>query len=364
MSAHNDDVSAVVLTIGEATTERAIESLHRQTLAPREIVVVSNIRPFYNALNTGVAKVRTPFFIQVDADMILDPQCIEQLRQAVRPNSGIIFGHLRDALIEEVVGVKLFRTECFTTAGMLDSMSPDTDFGRKIAAAGWKTVELGKASLATEAERPTTMGEHCPSYTVPYTYAKYRLEGRRYRYRQRLSGIRWHFDRLEASKHPAALVAQIGLSQGIFIDTERDLTGSVHGAEELAALEWFLRSSVKLSAKASRIPLNNASVEIFRLSYSIGCDLFRAADLDTFKLRLGSLRTRHNDRAWIAKIGLCRGLLATTTDRKAIDDDYQVLLGFFRGGDGEGALNRVMELGRKLRKVLLHSDHSSPDKRD
>ena len=360
MSAHNSDVSAVVLTIGEATTQRAIESLHRQTLRPHEIIVVSNVRPFYNALNTGAAKVRTPFFIQVDADMILDPSCIEQLRQGVRPNSGIIFGHLRDALIEEVVGVKLFRTECFDAVGMPDSISPDTDFGRKIAAAGWKTVELGKPLFGTKAERRATMGEHCPSYTVPYTYAKHRLEGRRYRYRHRLSAIRWHFDRLEASKHPVALVAQIALSQGIFIDADRDLTGCVHGAEEFAALEWFLRGSTKPISKLSRIPLNSASADIFRLSYRIGGDLFRAADPETFALMLGGLHTRHDDRAWIAKIGLCRGLLATTTDPEAIEGDYRMLLAFLKAGDGTS--NPLRELGRKVRKILLHSDRELPEK--
>src|SRR6202050_3254812 len=360
MAARNNDVSAVGLTIGEATTERAIESLHRQTLPPREIVVVSNIKPFHNALNTGAAKVRTPFFIQVDADMILDPPCIEQLRQAVRRNSGIVFGHLRDALIVEVVGVKLFRTECFATAGMPDSISPDTDFGRKIATTGWKTGELGKPLFGTKAEQWATMGEHCPLYTAPYTYAKHRLEGRRYRYRTGLSGIRWHFDRLEASKHPAALVAQIALSQGIFIDADRDLTGSVHGTEELERLEWFLASSASHGPKACRIPLNDTWADIFRLSYSIGHDLFQAADLDTFTRMIGSLHTRHNDRAWIAKVGLCRGLLATTNASAAIEDDYRLLLAFPNAGDGTP--NRSNEFGRKLRRFLRGSDRALPEK--
>lgn len=352
MLSQTSDVSAVVLTLGEVTTDLAIASVQSQTFPVREIVTVQDVRPFYKALTAGVEKVSSPFFVQVDADMILDPVCLQQLRQAVRHNTGIVVGHLRDGLIGEVVGIKLFRKECFTAAAMPDSISPDTDFGRKLHASGWKTVELGGPRFGARGELSATMGEHRPSYTIPYTYAKFRLAGRRYRYRRSMPGIRWHFDRLENSSHTAALVAQIGLSQGIFLDDDRDLTGSSLMPEEFAPLEAFLKRAGGPASSHLDIPLHGAANDIFRLCYERGRRLFLADDPSTFARVIASLRTRTNDRAWVAKIGLCRGLVSATPNETSIDEDYRVLGTFLV--DDESAFTHLKRFKRKLRRLLLH----------
>src|SRR5712672_71664 len=80
-SSPHDDVTAVVLSIGEATTDEAVASLRRQTLQPRDTIIVRDVVPFHNALNIGASQVKTPFFVQVDADMILDRECIATLRR-------------------------------------------------------------------------------------------------------------------------------------------------------------------------------------------------------------------------------------------------------------------------------------------
>jgi cellulose synthase/poly-beta-1,6-N-acetylglucosamine synthase-like glycosyltransferase len=123
-----NDVSAVVLTVGEPSTAEAIESLHRQTVPLRDIIVVRDVTPFHKALNAGAARVKTRFFVQVDADMILDPRCVAALRSGMHRRAGIVVGRLRDALTQDVVGIKLFRTVCFESTVFRDSISPDTDF--------------------------------------------------------------------------------------------------------------------------------------------------------------------------------------------------------------------------------------------
>ena len=65
-SAEPSDVSAVVLTIGEPTTQEVMDSIGRQSLRPCETIVDRNVSPFHKAINTGVAQVKTPFFVQVD----------------------------------------------------------------------------------------------------------------------------------------------------------------------------------------------------------------------------------------------------------------------------------------------------------
>src|SRR5262249_17357771 len=143
------------------------------------------------------------------------------LRKGMQRDVGIVVGHLRDPLIGQVVGIKLFRTACFESGTFADSISPDTDLVAEIAQAGWQTAYIGR--LKTYASVPrSAYGEDRPDYSLPYTYRKLLIEGARYRYRQAPEAIRWHFAQLEASRHPSALAAQIGLAQGIFLEQISD----------------------------------------------------------------------------------------------------------------------------------------------
>jgi hypothetical protein len=325
--AQESDVSAVVLSIGEPTTPRALASLQLQTVALRDIIVIRDVRPFHKALNAAVAQVRTRFFVQVDADMILDPLCVAMLRTEMTDDAGIVVGHLRDELIGDVVGIKLFRTRCFAGRGFRNSISPDTDFGRDIAAAAWKTVYAGAASQRDSANW-TMFGDHHPNYTTEYTYKKFLLEGRRYRYRDRIGGIRWHFDRLEKSPHPSSLVAQIALARGIFIAAEEDCLGTLRIDRELEMLHGFLGAS-EAAASYHWDLSNEASLQnVFNFCYRAGQNMFHSASALTFGRIVGDLHTRKDDRSWIAKVALCRGLFAQTADEQELRADWITLRDF------------------------------------
>src|SRR5437763_598224 len=116
------DVCAVVLTLGEQTTGRALRSLEAQTLPVEEVVIVDGVRPFHRAFNDGADRVPTPFFVQVDADMVLDPACVEVLRSAMAPRIGIAVGALRDPLMGKIAGVKMFRRSCLETLPLRDTV--------------------------------------------------------------------------------------------------------------------------------------------------------------------------------------------------------------------------------------------------
>jgi hypothetical protein len=45
--------------------------------------------------------------VQVDADMVLDPDCFERLRQAMDDDVGMAVGALRDPLLGPIAGVKI-----------------------------------------------------------------------------------------------------------------------------------------------------------------------------------------------------------------------------------------------------------------
>jgi hypothetical protein len=214
------DVSAVLLSIGEVSVDRARRAIEMQSLPAREIVVVENVSPFHRALNQGAREVSAPYFVQVDADMVLDPGCFEELRGAVRDDTGIVVGELRDPMMGQTVGVKLFRRECFEATATSDSVSPDTDFVDAIARRGWKTVYVGRPHGSMHASH--TLGDHDPQYSPSYVMAKYLLEGARLRYRGARGGLRWRAGRLAKSEHGLAPLALVALGHGFFEESTHD----------------------------------------------------------------------------------------------------------------------------------------------
>jgi len=104
------DVGAVVLHLNEPFWPLALASLDKQTLSVAQTVVLTGISPFYRALNEAAARMEMPYFVQVDADMQLDPHCVQSLRALMSEDCACVVGHLRDPLMGRIVGVKLFRT--------------------------------------------------------------------------------------------------------------------------------------------------------------------------------------------------------------------------------------------------------------
>jgi asparagine synthase (glutamine-hydrolysing) len=329
-----DDVSAVVLTTGEPTTQGAIDSLRRQTAPLSDIIVVRDVTPFHKAINAGAAQVKTTFFVQVDADMVLDDHCVAALRKGMRRDVGIVVGHLRDPLIGQVVGIKLFRTAVFQATMFQDSISPDTDFVADIARAGWKTVYVGEKSSGSD--QWATYGEHRRDYSLRYTYRKYLIEGCRYRYCQKASAARWHFAQLGASLHPSALAAQIGLARGIFLEKITDQLGRSEVDDDFVQLARFLSGPATAEGESDpdRAGHDMSPRERFHAHYRLGAELGRANDVQAFKRCLE--RLNDGEGGWITKIALCKGLFAQREDEAAITADYQALCSFLLEADAIG----------------------------
>ena len=347
------DVSAVVLTLGEPSTSRALASLDRQTHRVAEVITVNGVRPWHRAMNQGVRRVQTPFLVQLDSDMILDPHCVERLRRAAREDTGIVVGMLRDPLIGTMVGIKLFRTGCFEKVQMPDSVSPDTDYAARIRAAGWKVAHVGRSFY----KRPTswdTLGEHNPSYTLEYTYRKHLLEGCRFWYRRSIEGVRWHFSRLEMSRHPMAFVAQAGLANGIFLEARHDLLGKsdTEGYPEFAELLRFFSSSpAALQIESGALERPRSPRLAFNYYYRLGQRLFREDDLVTL---CGTLRafgpTRGDDLGWIGKIALLRGLAADSADANELETEFDQLEQF--RAMKEPNVRLYTRIGRQIERTL------------
>jgi glycosyltransferase involved in cell wall biosynthesis len=207
------DVAAVLLSLGEPTTECALASIREQTLPASEVVVVDGVTPFHKALNDGAARVESPYFVQVDADMTLEPDCFETLRRAMGPDTAIAVGALDDPLVGRVAGVKMFRRSVFADGGLRDTPAPEVDFYMSLARAGWHTRWV--------VERPI-LGLHRPPYDAAYVFGTYFMLGARYVHRGDEAALAWRLGRLRRSPHPMAPAARIALGHGTFARVSGD----------------------------------------------------------------------------------------------------------------------------------------------
>ena len=326
------DVTAVVLTLGEETTARALRSVEEQSLAPAEIIVIADTVPFHAALNRGAARVKSAYFVQVDSDMVLDEHCFQLLRQCMVPGVGVAAGHLRDPLVGRACCVKMFRRECFDRVQFKDSISPDTDFIRDIAQHGWSLVY---ALRFDHDAKPLwhTFGEHDPGYTPEYTFVKYVMEGGRYRHRGDLGGLLWHLRQLRNSSHSAALLAQIALAHGVFSAEEKDLLGSATASADLDFLLGFL---TRVDTGDVRMPdvlprLTSRPRDVLNKFCLLGIDLRKRGSTQELRYCMNVLADSGHKLAWVAQVGLCHGLLSQSYHPERFDEDYQRLLRLLSG---------------------------------
>ena len=344
------DVSVVLLSLGEDTTQAAVESLPGQTMRPREIIVIEGVRPFYKALNTGASQVKTPFFVQVDADMVLDPRCIAELRNGVGRDTGVVFARLRDALTAQVVGVKLFRASCFEHAQFRDVVSPDTNFVDEIERLGWTTSEIGRLDSELDAGRHSVNTDQITRLFMRTRSTS--LEGIRYRYRQTVTGLLWRFTRLQLSVHPAAWIAQVGLAQGLFTEANSDLLGASAADLGFARLESFLHrkrsgDQFQLRLPAAGLLPGSGSVPAMRWGMHWQLRSFRVCH------GTGHACCHAGGVAeLIDKVALCRGLLAGEIDVEAIDADYGVLSRFSRPATRDAARTARSQTWIRSRNTL------------
>ena len=327
------DVSAVVLTMGEVTTALAVERVRAQDVPLHEVIVVENVAPFSRALNQGAARVSTPFLLQVDADMILDPHCVATLLRGMHDDTAIVVGELRDALEGQVVGVKLFRSACYSAlGGMPDTISPDTDFSVCATRVGWRIACVDSS---------ITVGEHRPAYEPAYTHRKYLLEGARYRHRGARAGLFQRMGRLEQSSHPMRHLAQLALGEGFFQPRANDALDR-RGKDERGELltRWLDGSSRASESLDVLMPLaGHARLKtVYEHFLALGRRLRDADAPATVRDVLDALtNSRHDWRALVGKIALAHGLALAFENRRRRRSDDAAFARFIRLGVGDGA---------------------------
>jgi hypothetical protein len=309
------DVTAVVLTLGEPTTERALASVRAQTLPAADVVVVEGVRPPSAALNEGAGRVRTPFFVEVDADMVLDRTCFATLRSAIGPGVAVAAAQLRDPLAGRITGVKILRTECCTELRWRDSVIQEVDLYLRLASRGWT-----RTCVLVPDRRPEhrhTLGEHRPDCTLEYTYATYRELGARFRYRRDLGMLARRMRLLRRGTHPLAAAARLALGHGACTYQERQVPKAPPEAEQRALLEAVRRGEARTAPADAERLLALPPEQAAHAFAGLGRSLRATGDGRVLADWLAQLARTPVERTWVAEACLGHGALGSTPNGAA-----------------------------------------------
>ena len=233
----DSDVSAVVVTAGEKTLARSLACLRQQMLPLHDIIVIRNTKkPFHQGLNRGVRRVKTEFFVQCDADMLLDPDCVEVLRRYMEKDTGVAFAHLEDGLLGTIQAVKMFRTSCLLERPLDNTINPDSSRILKMAEQGHR-IAVARRKYRKYGHAPDVLGRHCPDYHDPvYCFGKFSLLGSKVSSRGSFLEYKACLNALKRSQHPMADTALMAFCHGFF--TVRFVDGQV-GFEETKELPFM-----------------------------------------------------------------------------------------------------------------------------
>lgn len=293
-------VSALLLTIGETTFQETLQAVERQTIPFDEVVIVENVSPFGSAFNEGVSRIKTPFFVQIDADMVLDPTCLAVLLSHVGPKTGMVVGYLRDSLQGRVRGVKLFRTDCCRLYPRVNRSDRELFFQNELMNGGW-LVEYVE-------ENGITLGTHEPDLRdLVYNFERFKYKGAKIGARRDWFDLAFRLAQLTRTEHPeVAQMSAVALICGCHVVIKEDFLAIFVASPEYRL--WQERFTVEKSASAqSQYP--SLSIFNFFAGYKSGRNL-RTADrkVPVHQLFADCLCTNSVSR-WAYFLGVCSAAL-------------------------------------------------------
>lgn len=164
-------VTAFVTTVGATSYEACREHLSAQDCDVR-VEVIEGVSPMSAAFQQMMDTCRTPYYVQVDEDMLLYPGAIRTLYEHIAtaaPRVALTVGWLHDVHLDRAVqGVKIFRHELVRRYPYRDVNSCELDQLRRLAADG-----LGYDVLTSSEAAPEILGLHGTHWTPRAIYERF-----------------------------------------------------------------------------------------------------------------------------------------------------------------------------------------------
>ena len=220
-----DDVTVFVTTIGDALNfEDCIAHLEAQTVRCR-IELIDRVAPLSAAFSLMHERCKTPYYVQVDEDMLLYPSALETLRERIVESAAsvpLVCAPLWDCDVERpILGVKIYRHEIVKRFPYRNSLSCEITQLRSMNEAGHYAVDL-----PAEPHEAVCLGEHGKHYTPQTIFVRWQ---RLFHKRNELGHLDWIavwparlLERYEKTGDPLHLYAALGAIAGITGRAERN----------------------------------------------------------------------------------------------------------------------------------------------
>lgn len=168
------DVTVFVLTVGAPSFAECMQRLDAQDCRfTREVIM--NVAPMSRALQCMLDRCRTPFFVQVDEDMLLYPHAIRSLytRLAEAPAEvAILTCHLLDRHAARVLyGLKIYRHDIVRRYPYDNVEACEYDQIRRFTRDGFVDMRLPLEDHFRPSE--LTLGEHGAGWTPRSVFERY-----------------------------------------------------------------------------------------------------------------------------------------------------------------------------------------------
>lgn len=170
----SSEVTVFVSTVGAASFTACVEHLDRQDCHFRR-VVISRIAPMSAAFQRMLDTCETPYYIQVDEDMLLRPDAVRRLHGLIRDaeaDVAMVCAWLWDVhLGRGIQGVKAYRHAIIRRYPYVNVESCEKDQLRRLQADGFRYLRPLDA-VPTEFG-PWTLGQHGTHYDAQRIFERY-----------------------------------------------------------------------------------------------------------------------------------------------------------------------------------------------
>jgi glycosyltransferase involved in cell wall biosynthesis len=182
----SDRVTVFVSTVGADSYPACRENLRLQDCRFK-LGIIRRVAPMSAAFQRMVDRCETPFFVQVDEDMLLYPHAVRSLYEwiAAEPESTVIaIGELYDPHLERCIhGVKIYRHDVVRRYPFADVGSFEKKQVLEMQADGYNVASAACGKVPSE----RTLGLHGTHWTPASIYERYQtLESRRWEFPGRL----------------------------------------------------------------------------------------------------------------------------------------------------------------------------------
>lgn len=171
-----EDLTVFVISAGEDTLDECVDALLQQDCS-FHIEHIRDVYPMSAAFQAMPDGCHTPYFIQVDADMILYPHAIRTLYDGIR-KSGFFTYLVYGMLLEQGFGVrgsvKAWKRKIFQWFAFRDSRTVDRDLTRRVRRLGFRQRGLGEV-----------LGIHKPYHSPFLEYLKAKSDVEKWRFLKR-----------------------------------------------------------------------------------------------------------------------------------------------------------------------------------